>query len=384
MPSSYHNRLCSLWRLLADSRFLWSQQAFYSLNIDWGDTFETLRKKLLSLSPDEIDTLEANPYGVLQWDCRLAKVVREMEELCRLPVFPVVGNWLVSPHGIAARKRTQLQAFINVLSPCESVVDWCAGKAHLGRALADNWSSTVLALEKDPHLVEYGLREAKTLDVSYRTVDLQKDVPIVPPQSMICALHACGSLSDIALDTALEHHSSLALSPCCYHKREHGVWYPKSTALPKEAQLKKHELMMPSAWISTSRRKRILLRKKALRYRLGLASFLEENGIENTRFPSVPRSVFDRSFVEFCMYMQEKHAVMSPKKPEARWEWVGAERARKVRALGVPRLLFRRAIELLIVLDASQYLIEAGREVELGVFCPFHVTPRNVMIRTVL
>ena len=51
-----------------------------------------------------------------------------------------------------------------------------------------------------------------------------------------------------------------------------------------------------------------------------------------------------------------------------------------MRNLELVRGLFRRPMELWLVLDRALYLSERGYEVQLGEFCDSHLTPRNLML----
>jgi hypothetical protein len=52
----------------------------------------------------------------------------------------------------------------------------------------------------------------------------------------------------------------------------------------------------------------------------------------------------------------------------------------KPRALSLVRACFRRPLELWLVLDRAMRLLEAERTVQVGLFCPSEITPRNIMI----
>ena len=76
-----------------------------------------------------------------------------------------------------------------------------------------------------------------------------------------------------------------------------------------------------------------------------------------------------------------------PPPPGAPAEWDaeralkrGEERARQTRGLALIRGLYRRAVELWLVLDRAVAQEEAGRAVEVGTWCERTVTPRNLMI----
>jgi hypothetical protein len=51
-----------------------------------------------------------------------------------------------------------------------------------------------------------------------------------------------------------------------------------------------------------------------------------------------------------------------------------------VRNLELVRGLFRRPLELWLVLDRALFMVENGYDVEVGEFCDSHLTPRNLML----
>ncbi|MGV8496106.1 methyltransferase, partial [Pseudomonas aeruginosa] len=51
-----------------------------------------------------------------------------------------------------------------------------------------------------------------------------------------------------------------------------------------------------------------------------------------------------------------------------------------VRNLELVRALFRRPLELWLLLDRCLYLVEQGYSVRLGEFCPTSLSPRNLLI----
>ncbi|MNE62192.1 hypothetical protein D3C76_1770990 [compost metagenome] len=58
----------------------------------------------------------------------------------------------------------------------------------------------------------------------------------------------------------------------------------------------------------------------------------------------------------------------------------GWQRLAEVRNLELLRNLFRRPLEMWLVLDRGLYLQEQGYRVQLGVFCEQPLTPRNLML----
>ena len=47
------------------------------------------------------------------------------------------------------------------------------------------------------------------------------------------------------------------------------------------------------------------------------------------------------------------------------------------------RHLFRRPLEVWLLLDRALFLEEQGYQAEVGTFCPKPMTPRNLLIRAV-
>ncbi|HSX89405.1 MAG TPA: SAM-dependent methyltransferase, partial [Pseudomonas sp.] len=58
----------------------------------------------------------------------------------------------------------------------------------------------------------------------------------------------------------------------------------------------------------------------------------------------------------------------------------GWQRLAEVRNLELVRGLFRRPLELWLLLDRALYLQEQGYGVHLGLFCPSQLTPRNLLL----
>ena len=52
----------------------------------------------------------------------------------------------------------------------------------------------------------------------------------------------------------------------------------------------------------------------------------------------------------------------------------------QVRNLELVRGLFRRPLEIWLLLDRALYMQEAGYRVEIGLFCPAALTPRNILL----
>ncbi|MGL5401580.1 MAG: hypothetical protein ACRDA1_14685, partial [Plesiomonas shigelloides] len=86
-------------------------------------------------------------------------------------------------------------------------------------------------------------------------------------------------------------------------------------------------------------------------------------------------------FSAFCHWAADKRGVTLPQQVDwSHWEAIGEQRYLCVSRTELVRHLFRRPLEIWLVLDRALYLQEHGYQVQLGTFCERHLTPRNVMI----
>ncbi|WP_372613308.1 hypothetical protein [Halomonas sp.] len=88
------------------------------------------------------------------------------------------------------------------------------------------------------------------------------------------------------------------------------------------------------------------------------------------------------SFEGFCRWAAEHKGLELP--DDIDWpalEQLGWHRQAQVSRLDLVRQLFRRPLEIWLMLDRVLYLEEAGFDVELGTFCERRLTPRNLLLR---
>jgi hypothetical protein len=97
--------------------------------------------------------------------------------------------------------------------------------------------------------------------------------------------------------------------------------------------------------------------------------------------PSLPIAWLDKPFAEYCQhlaYFKELSTIGAQN-----WsalEAAGWQRLAQVRNLELLRGLFRRPLELWLVLDRALFLQEQGYTVRLGTFCETSLTPRNILL----
>jgi len=87
-------------------------------------------------------------------------------------------------------------------------------------------------------------------------------------------------------------------------------------------------------------------------------------------------------FADFCRWAAQQKGLTLPEQVQWEgWEAAGWRRLAEVQRLELVRHLFRRPLEVWLVLDRLMLLEEAGYRVRLGTFCERELTPRNLLIR---
>jgi hypothetical protein len=97
--------------------------------------------------------------------------------------------------------------------------------------------------------------------------------------------------------------------------------------------------------------------------------------------PSLPTAWLDKPFADYCRELAELKGLPALGNPDwAALEAAGWQRLAHVRNLELLRNLFRRPLELWLVLDRALFLQERQYEVRVGTFCDSQLTPRNLLL----
>jgi hypothetical protein len=97
--------------------------------------------------------------------------------------------------------------------------------------------------------------------------------------------------------------------------------------------------------------------------------------------PSLPSAWLDSPFAEYCQHLARLKDLSTV--GQQNWgvlEASGWQRLAQVRNLELLRGLFRRPLELWLVLDRALFLLDQGYTVRLGTFCETPLTPRNFLL----
>jgi len=435
--SESQNRLrahfIQLDKLLEQGSSLWQVRAFEAKALPWAAQFPTLATTLWTLDDAVLDTLDAEQSALvdalspalkqdlaalgLDWDLSLLTLsFAELSlgydidsdigfdigsddiETATSPNIEVAELAHFSAH-IKGRKWEQITAFVQHLPDAGlPVLEWCAGKGHLGRLIAKARGVDVLSLEWQAMLCEEGQAFADKWQLSQRFIcadafaiegnaceNTAHQTNPFRAQQQAVALHACGDLHVRLLQLAAAAGTqALAISPCCYHLIQANQYQGLSTLANHSAlRLSRHDLQLPLQQSVIANPKQQALRHQEIAWRLGFDALQRScRGIDAyLPLPAIKQSQLSGEFAEFCHWAAAQKAVTLDADCDFdAWLEIGKQRQRLTRRIDLAAHLFRRALELWLILDRCCFLQESGYRVTLREFCANSVTPRNALI----
>jgi len=149
---NYLAQFQKLDQILVNTRDYWQLLAFSQNELPWPELLD----KLTDLTSEKLLELEQNPD--LSYDY-FSDVIPQLPQLKNLTeIFSMVTKEVEFPFwleaGIKGRKLAQLKSFVAAVDETElPVLEWCAGKGHLGRMLAFKGTQKVYSVEIQPHCV---------------------------------------------------------------------------------------------------------------------------------------------------------------------------------------------------------------------------------------
>jgi len=305
-----------------------------------------------------------------------------------LHALPALPFWL--ENGIGGRKLQQIDALCQQWRHSTlPVLEWCAGKGHLGRILAHRFTVPVTSVEWQAQLCEDGaaLAEKYQLAQQFICADVLNDPlgAILQPQQHIVALHACGQLHITMLQQAVQAGcQQLQLVPCCYHLIAQAQYQPMSDlALQLNLQLSKDDLKLVVQGQVTAGERVEKLRATEVLWRLAYDELRADlSGQQHYRpLASVGKHWFNGSFSAFACWAAAQHQLQLPDViDEATYLARAQQRAATVQRIELVRHLFRRPLELWLTLDKALYLQQHGYQVKVSEFCDYQITPRNLLL----
>lgn len=391
--------------LLVQSRDLWQVKAFDCPSLPWATQFPCLAERVWSIADEDIDDVDIAQSSLIatllpsltedlmevgfEWELSLLDITAP---LCDKPDKSLMPDREL-PHfssGIKGRKWEQITAFAAQLTRCDSdVLEWCAGKGHLGRLIAKAHNHSVVSLEWQQSLCEAGTTFAEQwhLPQTFICADAfaAKQSQLKVSQQAV-ALHACGDLHVELLRLASTAGTrNIAFSPCCYHliraKEYEALCIGGRNSTLK---LSRHDLQLPLQQSTIAGSKQQQLRHQEIAWRLGFDSLQREvRGCEQyLPIPSIKQSQLSGDFSAFCLWAAQTKSVPLPENINFEYfEQLGLKRQRLTRRVDLVAHLFRAVLEHWLLLDRVCFLEEQGYSVSLRKFCSERVTPRNSLIQ---
>lgn len=374
-------------------RPFWQILPFACVDLPWQGT--AVQQLLQQLTEPQLAALEQDPVAQQQL------LQPYFPELFQLPgtekvstkiaaaPLPALPFWL--ENGVGGRKLQQISALCQhwPQQPLP-VLEWCAGKGHLGRVLAHRFAQPVVSVEWQPSLCEQGTQLAEQFQLSQQFICadvLQHPLNgILQPQQQVVALHACGQLHISLLQQVVATGcQQLQLVPCCYHLISADCYQPLS-AIAQQADLflTKEDLKLVVQGQVTGGERTERLRHTEVLWRLAYDELRKQLTGKQAYQPlvSVAKHWFSGHFSAFAQWAAMQHGLMLPTKIDCE-EYLQRARMRLelVKKIQLVRNLFRRPLELWLALDKAVFLQQHGYSVSLTEFCEYRLTPRNLLLQ---
>ena len=386
-------RFTALDTFLTVHQALWKPRPFTHLQLPWETSCPELAAWLRGRSLEEAESAHNHPALVdaPQPFASLAAMSLALSALDEVPAHALKAPAHRLNVDVPGRKWQQIEAFASRLQfavASRHWLDWCSDKGHLGRRLLQT-GQQLTCLEYDPALVASG--QALSQRHRLNALHVEQDVlaadtaALLDAQHTPVALHACGDLHVrlIQLASAVGC-KQLAIAPCCYNRISLTPYSPMSAAAQRsDLQLSLDDLGLPMSETVTAGARVRRQRDTSMARRLGFDLLQRQlRGVdEYLPTPSLPSAWLEKPFAEYCQHLadlKELSTIGTENWPAL--EAAGWQRLAQVRNLELLRGLFRRPLELWLVLDRALFLQEKGYTVRLGTFCETSLTPRNILL----
>ncbi|PJG60367.1 methyltransferase [Aeromonas cavernicola] len=388
-------RFQQLDRLLTRYRTWWQYQPYHHLTLAFAETAPELASRLGALSLEQIAALDGDTTALSQWLTPWIEEATTLLALSELEPFqlePIHCTNAMALH-MPGRKQAQITAFAASLPTRQGpYLEWCAGKGHLGRLVSLHHHAPVVSLELQAPLCDEGrqlaARDGANMTFHCGDAFSAEASALLAPHHHAMALHACGDLHTHLLQLVAQQQArGVTLSPCCYHLIRSAEYQPLSQVAQGSAlRLAKVDLKLPLQETVTGGARISRLREQEVLWRLAFDCLQREvRGVnEYLPVPNVQKSLLTGSFKAFCDWAAERKGLCLPSGLDYDgFVAQGEQRVGDVARMELVRHLFRRPLEVWLVLDRALFLHEQGYQVEVGTFCAKPMTPRNIVIRAV-
>lgn len=390
----------TLDHFLIQHQAFWRFEPFFaSLEATLPATWQTHAPELChwvgTLSNQQVEEYLQQPEALVDV---LAPHISGLSEALRLGQLPTLE---ASPSplpaafhaGIPGRKLHQIESMgtqAMAIHNCDEWLEWCSGKGFLGRVLSYHTQHPVMSVEYQQALCESGAAQSLALGINNQRF-IQADVlqqgidDVFHSRQHAVALHACGDLHQTLIKKVVMHQlPAVSLSPCCYHLTANNEYQPLSNVAQQSSlRLNRAELRIPLQQTVTGGERVKRHRQLEMSYRLGFDILLsQELGLsEYVPIPSIKKSSLAQGFKAFCLWAAACKQQQLPDCDFDYYQKLGTERFWHMERLSLVQSLFKRPLEIWLVLDKAQFLAESGYNVTVSEFCERHITPRNVLIQ---
>ena len=233
---SLRARFHDLQSLLTRHASLWRPSPFHVARPQWCAQWPGLATALDALDDDLVERFSEDTHACAKWLASQLPELACLIDAARVPALPERSLPACDIHfddGIPGRKRLQIEAFAGHMPAATTpVLEWCAGKGHLGRRVALADRVPVLSLEIDPALCADTVRLAARMGMDQRVVcaDAFDEAAHAHARGhSVLALHACGELHRSLVRSAdRDGAEAYRIAPCCYHLGSDGAYRPLS------------------------------------------------------------------------------------------------------------------------------------------------------------
>jgi hypothetical protein len=386
-------RFTALDTFLTKHQALWKPRPFTHLQLPWETSYPELAAWLRGRTLEDAESAHNQPalLNAPEPFASLAATSLTLSAVGELPAHSLQAAGHRLNVDVPGRKWQQIEAFASRLQFADAPMhwlDWCSGKGHLGRRLLGT-GQQLTCLEYDPALVASGqaLSQRHQLHALHVEQDVLADSTacLLKAEHTPVALHACGDLHVRLIQLASATGcKQLAIAPCCYNRIKLPRYSPISSAAKAcDLQLSLDDLALPMSETVTAGARVRRQRDTSMAWRLAFDLLQRQlRGVdEYLPTPSLPCTWLDKPFADYCHHLAQlkELSTIAPQDWSA-WEAAGWQRLAQVRNLELLRGLFRRPLELWLVLDRALFLNENGYTVRLGTFCDTPLTPRNFLI----
>lgn len=374
---------------LSEHQGLWRPRPFTHRQLPWESQHPALAQWLRRRSLADAESSHNRPHELPAPAPfpQLAAQAQRLSAVDKLPTQPLAPARQRLNVDVPGRKWQQIEAFgaaLGFVHPPRHWLDWCAGKGHLGRRLLHS-GQQLTCLEYDPALIAAGqaLSDHHQLPVTHHLQDVLADVTVSAEHTPV-ALHACGDLHVRLLQLASTAGcKQLALAPCCYNRIRTDRYQPlSSVGRASTLRLSVDDLGLPLSETVTAGKRVRRQRDTSMARRLGFDHLQRQLRHCDTYLPtpSLPASWLGKPFADYCRELADLKGLSTGEQDWTALEAHGWRRLAEVRNLELLRGLFRRPLELWLVLDRALFLREQGYTVAVGSFCETTLTPRNLMV----